>query len=466
MGIRTPWVDALTFGLGAGIAGVAGVALTQIDNVGPNLGQATSSTPSWSWCSAGSAISGARSSAACRWASSTSSWNRIAGAVLGKIFVLVASSSCSSSAVPRGLFPLKGRAAERVMMTPAPHFLWRHPPDGQRRLRALMKARPARCSAMADRVVWCSSPTWRWWRRADLPPAVPRRRRSTCRATLPHRQIPLLCLLALAVDLVWGYCGILSLGHAAFFALGGYAMGMYLMRQIGPRGVYGNPVLPDFMVFLNWKELPWFWHGFDRFWFALMMVALVPACWRWSSGWLAFRIPGHRGLSLDHHPGPDLRPAAGVLPQRHGLRRQQRLDRLQGHAWASTCRATPPAPLSCFDRGGAGAASWVCRAVVDIALRPVLIARARRREPHAASRLSGRGLQALRVSCCRRCSRASRGRCTCRRSASSIPASSSRHQLDRGGDLGRRRRARHADRRGIGGGSRQLRQDLVDGGAA
>ena len=58
----------------------------------------------------------------------------------------------------------------------------------------------------------------------------------------------------------------LSLGHAAFFALGGYAMGMYLMRQIGTRGVYGNPVLPDFMVFLNWKELPWFWYGFNMFW--------------------------------------------------------------------------------------------------------------------------------------------------------------------------------------------------------
>ena len=64
-------------------------------------------------------------------------------------------------------------------------------------------------------------------------------------------------LLALAADLVWGYLGILTLGHAAFFALGGYAMGMYLMRQIGERGVYGDPVLPDFMVFLNWQELPW-----------------------------------------------------------------------------------------------------------------------------------------------------------------------------------------------------------------
>ena len=65
-------------------------------------------------------------------------------------------------------------------------------------------------------------------------------------------------LLAVAVDLVWGYLGILSLGHGAFFALGGYAMGMYLMRQIGDRGTYGHPVLPDFMVFLNWESLPWY----------------------------------------------------------------------------------------------------------------------------------------------------------------------------------------------------------------
>jgi urea transport system permease protein len=96
-------------------------------------------------------------------------------------------------------------------------------------------------------------------------------------------------LLAVAVDLAWGYLGILSLGHGAFFALGGYAMGMYLMRQIGDRGVYGNPDLPDFMVFLNWQELPWFWHGFDMFWFAVVMVALVPGVLAFVFGWLAFR---------------------------------------------------------------------------------------------------------------------------------------------------------------------------------
>ena len=96
-------------------------------------------------------------------------------------------------------------------------------------------------------------------------------------------------LLALALDLVWGYCGILSLGHGAFFALGGYAMGMYLMRQVGPRGVYGDPLLPDFMVFLNWKELPWFWHGFDMFPFAMLMVLLVPGLLAFIFGWFAFR---------------------------------------------------------------------------------------------------------------------------------------------------------------------------------
>jgi urea transport system permease protein len=96
-------------------------------------------------------------------------------------------------------------------------------------------------------------------------------------------------MLALALDLVWGYCGILSLGHGAFFALGGYAMGMYLMRQIGARGVYANPLLPDFMVFLNWKALPWYWYGFDMFWFAAIMVVVAPGLLAFLFGWFAFR---------------------------------------------------------------------------------------------------------------------------------------------------------------------------------
>lgn len=98
-----------------------------------------------------------------------------------------------------------------------------------------------------------------------------------------------LALLALSVDLVWGYLGILSLGHGAFFALGGYAMGMYLMRQIGSRGVYGNPDLPDFMVFLNWQELPWFWTGMEHFPIAMLAVVLAPGLLAFVFGWFAFR---------------------------------------------------------------------------------------------------------------------------------------------------------------------------------
>src|SRR5262245_44141081 len=96
-------------------------------------------------------------------------------------------------------------------------------------------------------------------------------------------------LLALSIDLIWGFCGILSLGHGAFFALGGYAMGMYLMRQIGTRGVYADPILPDFMVFLNWKELPVYWYGFQFFPYAALMVVVVPGALAFVFGWFAFR---------------------------------------------------------------------------------------------------------------------------------------------------------------------------------
>jgi urea transport system permease protein len=96
-------------------------------------------------------------------------------------------------------------------------------------------------------------------------------------------------ILALSIDLIWGYCGILSLGHGAFFALGGYAMGMYLMRQIGTRGVYADPVRPDFMVFLNWPELPVYWYGFNHFAYAALMIVLVPGLLAFVFGWFAFR---------------------------------------------------------------------------------------------------------------------------------------------------------------------------------
>ena len=95
-------------------------------------------------------------------------------------------------------------------------------------------------------------------------------------------------IVALAMDLIWGYAGILSLGHGLFFALGGYAMGMYLMRSIRGEGVYRSE-LPDFMVFLDWKELPWYWYGFSSFHFALAMALLVPGLLAFVFGYLTFR---------------------------------------------------------------------------------------------------------------------------------------------------------------------------------
>src|SRR5437868_4119876 len=112
---------------------------------------------------------------------------------------------------------------------------------------------------------------------------------------VPDYLVPLLgkylcyAILALSLDLIWGYAGILSLGQGAFFALGGYCMGMYLMRQIGTRGDYGNPLLPDFMFFLNWQQLPWFWWGFDLFAWTAAMVVLIPGLLALGFGWLAFR---------------------------------------------------------------------------------------------------------------------------------------------------------------------------------
>jgi urea transport system permease protein len=95
-------------------------------------------------------------------------------------------------------------------------------------------------------------------------------------------------IVALAMDLIWGYTGILSLGHGLFFALGGYAMGMYLMRSIGAEGVY-HSTLPDFMVFLDWKAYPWYWSFTDHFWYAALLVVLVPGLLALAFGYFAFR---------------------------------------------------------------------------------------------------------------------------------------------------------------------------------
>ena len=95
-------------------------------------------------------------------------------------------------------------------------------------------------------------------------------------------------LAALALDMVWGYAGILSLGHGEFFALGAYAHGMYLMRAIGRDGAYQSE-LPDFMVFLDWKSYPWYWSYTEHFWYAMLLVVLVPGLLALVFGFFAFR---------------------------------------------------------------------------------------------------------------------------------------------------------------------------------
>ena len=136
------------------------------------------------------------------------------------------------------------------------------------------------------------------------------------------------------MDLIWGYTGILSLGHGLFFALGGYAMGMYLMRQIGRDGNYQSD-LPDFMVFLDWKELPWHWSAPTASPRTRCWSSLVPGLLAFVFGFFAFRsrIKGvYFSIITQAH---DLRRDAAVLPQRDRLRRQQRLHRLQAHPRAS-----------------------------------------------------------------------------------------------------------------------------------
>ena len=231
-------------------------------------------------------------------------------------------------------------------------------------------------------------------------------------------------MLALAVDLVWGYAGILTLGHAAFFALGGYAMGMYLMREIGARGVYANPILPDFMVFLGWKALPWYWYGSNHLWLALILVALVPGLLAFVFGFLTFRsrVSGvylsiiTQALTYALH--------ARLLPQRHGLRRQQRDDRLQGHRGLPDRRPR--------DRGradaalGTGPLGGIPARALDraLALRQGSGRRARCRKPHPLPRLPPGIRTSSSSSCSLRSWPASAARSMSRRSASSTRASS------------------------------------------
>ena len=237
MGIRSEWVDAMTFGLGSGIAGVAGVALSQLTNVGPNLGQAyiidsfmvvVFGGVGNLW---GTLIGGM----------SMGVVNKLlepyAGAVLAKILVLVALILFIQRR-PRGLFPQTGRAAESAVVMPG-RRTWMRRPGGPRRRRVSGRARRG-----GDR------------RPAAQPGGPGVVAASTSRPTCSRCIGKYLCyaMLALAVDLIWGYCGILSLGHAAFFALGGYAHGHVShapdrparrLRRSGPARLHGLPELED-----------------------------------------------------------------------------------------------------------------------------------------------------------------------------------------------------------------------------
>ena len=246
MGINTARVDALTFGLGSGVAGMGGVALSQIGNVSPNLGQLYIVDSFMVVVFGGVGNLAGTFVGAMTLGIINKFLEPVAGAVLGKVVVL-ALIILFIQRRPRGLFALKGRARSR--------------PDAQ--------CRSATRLLLGRLLGWLAFAVARRWSSLIWSCRCSTASRRTSPLHLPNYLIPLLgkyvcfALLALSLDLVWGYAGILSLGHGAFFALGGYAMGMHLMREIGTRGVYGHPVLPDFMVFLDWKELPWYWWGFD-----------------------------------------------------------------------------------------------------------------------------------------------------------------------------------------------------------
>ncbi len=272
-------------------------------------------------------------------------------------------------------------------------------------------------------------------------------------------------ILALSIDLIWGYCGILSLGHGAFFALGGYAMGMYLMRQIGSRGVYGNPILPDFMVFLNYPSLPWYWYGFDMFWFAALMVLVVPGLLAFCFGWLAFRsrvtgvylsiitqamtyalllaffrndfgFGGNNGLT-------DFKDILGFNVQADGTRAALFL-------------------LSCL---ALIVAFLICRAVVTSKLGKVLIAI---RDAESRTRFLGYRVESYKlfVFTLSACMAGVAGALYVPQVGIINPGEFAPGQFDRGGDLGRGRRPRHAGRRGARRRRRQLRQDRLHVGSA
>ncbi len=436
MGIRTPLIDALTFGLGSGIAGMAGVALSQIDNVSPNLGQnyiidsfivvVVGGVGNLWGTLVGAVLLGVVDKFI----------EPFAGAVLAKIFVLVAVDSVHP-APPGRAVPAQGPGGRGMIRYD--------------RLTAITLGCVLGVAGLLAALNLFTPPT--------------------SAAHVPNFAVSLvgkyLCyaILALAIDLVWGYAGILTLGHGAFFALGGYCMGMYLMREIGARGVYANPILPDFMVFIGWKQLPWYWQGFDHFWFALPMMMIVPGLLAFAFGWFAFR---------SRVSGVYLSIITQAMTYALMLAFFRNDMGFGGNNGMTDFKDIVGLPLN-SEATSAGLMLISCGGVVGglsartrhdpLALRQGADRGARCRGPHPVSRLPPRILQAGDLGRLGHAGR-DRRRALCTAGRDHQPVRVRAGQLDRGGNLGRGGRSRHPHRRDPRRGPRQSRQDVVDQRAA
>ena len=204
-------------------------------------------------------------------------------------------------------------------------------------------------------------------------------------------------LLALSIDLIWGYCGILSLGHGAFFALGGYAMGMYLMRQIGTRGVYADPIRPDFMVFLNWPELPVYWYGFQHFPYAALMVVLVPGVLAFVFGWFAFRSRVTGVYLSIITQALTFALMLGFFRNNFGFGGNNGLTDFKDILGFNVQAQATRAALFAISVAALILGFLICRTIVASKLGMVLVVDPRRGGAHALPRLPGRELQAVRV---------------------------------------------------------------------
>ena len=429
MGIATPWIDAMTFGLGSGIAGVAGVALSQIDNVSLTSARTTSSTASWSWSSAASAISGARCSPHSPSASSTKGWSR--SPARARQDRRPRSHHPVHPEAPARLVPGQGTGGgsmTRLSLTLTPVII-----IGVAILLAILNLSTPPTSALhvSDFVVGLAG-------------------KYLCYA-----------MLALAVDLVWGFAGILTLGHAAFFALGGYCMGMYLTREIGARGVYANANLPDFMIFIGWKQIPWYWHGFEWFPFAIVMALIVPAVLAAVFGFLAFRSRvGGVYLSIITQA---LTYALLLAFFRNdmGFGGNNGMTDFKDIAGFPLNRSTTTTALMVISALFTSAAFLFARWLVGSRYGQVLVAV---RDAESRTRFLGyrpeyykpSGLDAVGDD------RGHRRRAVRAAGRHHQPGRIRPRQLHRGGDLGRRRRARHADGRHPRRGAGELRQDGAD----